>query len=95
MSKESLRGRLPWAMPEPCPICGRVVYLTEINEWTCEEGEIVGASFDCGTKPDIDSDEWDDWHSRHYAMPYVDWMPWEQRALRWLNERYHYRETEA
>jgi hypothetical protein len=29
-------------------------------------------------------------HAEHYAMPYVDWLPYEVRALKWLAERYTY-----
>jgi hypothetical protein len=88
--KTSLRGRLPLAMPRPCPICGAKVYLTDIDEWGADDGEIIGAHFDCETEPDIDSDEWEDWHNGHYHMPYVDWLPWEVKVMEWLNARYHY-----
>ena len=39
--------------------------------------------------PDFEDDDWDDWFHGHYSMPYVDWMPWEQRVLELLNERYY------
>lgn len=85
---------LPAPMPEPCPICGKVVYLTGVDEWGADpghEGEIVGATFDCETEPDIDSDGWEEWHRGHYRMPYVYWLPWEDRAIEWLNSRFRWR----
>jgi hypothetical protein len=88
--RESLHGKLPLTMPRPCPICGAKVYLTEVNEWGADDGEIIGVSFECETEPDIDSDEWPEWHANHYAMPYVDWLPYEQSGLSWLNRHYHY-----
>jgi len=88
--KENLRDKLPLAMPKPCPICGKAVYLMAVTEWGADDGEISGTEFGCETEPDIDSDEWWDWHNGHYRMPYVDWLPWETRAVAWLNERYRY-----
>jgi hypothetical protein len=73
-----------------CPICGSRVHLTDIEEWGAEDGEIVQAAFECETEPDIDSDEWREWHRGHYSMPYVDWLPWEVRVLEWLNRHYRY-----
>lgn len=91
--KTSLRGKLPMVLPRfSCPICGAKVYLMEVDEWGCDSGDIVHASFECETEPDIDSDEWEEWHWGHYSMPYVDWLPWEVKVMKWLNERYHYRE---
>ena len=90
--KRSLRGKLPLLLPEPCPICGAKVHVTDVDEWECESGSIIGWHCDCETEPDIDSDDWPEWFHGHYAMPYVDWMPYQTRMLRWLNARYHYRE---
>lgn len=97
-ARESLRGKLPLELPRPefdCPICGAMVHLTEVTEWGADDGEILTASFDCETEPDIDSDEWWDWHRGHYRMPYVDWLPFEVRALEWINGRYYYGDEEA
>ena len=74
----------------PCPICRAKVHLTGVTEWGTDDGEIIGIEYECETEPDIDSDEWWDWHRGHWNMPYVDWLPWEVRVLKWLNERYHY-----
>lgn len=85
---------LPLLMPTPCPICDARVYLTSVDEWGADperEGLIVHASFDCETEPDIDGDDWMHWHKCHYAMPYVDWLPYEQAALKWLARRYRWR----
>lgn len=87
--KQPINDLLPLAMPKPCPICGAKVRLTDVDEWGADDGEIIGVSFDCETEPDIDSDEWPDWHAGHYAMPYVDWLPYEVAAKAWLNARYY------
>jgi len=59
-------------LPEPCPICGKLVIHTNVLEWR-SDGHIVEVEMECETEPDIDSDEWRDWHNGHYRMPYVDW----------------------
>lgn len=81
---------LPLAMKERCPICGEVVILYSVVEWETKTGVILQAEFGCDTEPDIDSDEWEDWHRGHHRMPYVDWMPWEQRAYAWLKKRFRW-----
>ena len=81
---------LPLVLPQPCPICGAKVILTVVIEWDADDGEIIQVEYECETEPDIDSDEWSDWHRGHYAMPYVDWLPWEVAMLRWLNWHYYY-----
>jgi hypothetical protein len=88
----SLRGLLPLELPFPCPICGAKVRLTAVTEWGTDDGHIEFAEYECETEPDIDSGDWPDWHRGHYAMPYVDWLPWENRMLTWLNRNYHYRD---
>lgn len=80
----------PMVLPELCPICGKKVYLTDIEEWEDVSGKPLSLSMDCETEPDIDSDEWPDWHAEHHNMPYVDWLPYELRALRWLQEKFVY-----
>ena len=89
-TKPSLCGKFPLALPQPCPICGKTVYLAAVTEWGADDGEIITGEYECETEPDIDSDEWRDWHNGHYRMPYVDWLPWEYRMLDWLNKNYRY-----
>lgn len=92
MGKERLDGKLPLTLDGfPCPICGSPVVLGSVVEWGTDDGTIVGVEYECSTEPDLDSDEWPDWHAEHYRMPYVDWLPWETRMMRWLNWRYCYR----
>lgn len=79
---------LPLLLPEKCPICEAKVYLTEVSCWETDTGKIEQISCDCETEPEIDSDEWWTWHREHYSMPYVYWLPYEIRALEWLNARY-------
>lgn len=54
---------------------------------------ILEAEIDCETEPplnDDNADEWDAWFEEHYRMPYVDWMPYEVRAIAWLNANFTY-----
>lgn len=71
-----------------CPICGAPIVVADITEWESETGKPVGISVECTTEPDIDSDEWEDWHKGHYSMPYVDWLPVENRVLTWFQAQY-------
>jgi hypothetical protein len=83
-------ANLPLLLPHPCPICGAKVYLTDVEEWGTDDGEIVHGAFECETEPDIDSAEWWDWHRGHFAMPYVDWLPWEMRVMEWVDRNYRW-----
>lgn len=84
---------LPLTLPAPCPICGAKVHLTHVTEWGVDDGRIESIEMECETEPDIESDEWEEWFQRHYHMPYVDWLPYHERAIRWLNKRYRYEWT--
>ena len=88
--RQKARGGDVLTLPEPCPICGKAVELTSVNEWETETGIVIHADIECETEPDIDGEEWPDWHAEHYKMPYVHWMPYEVRALKWLNANYRY-----
>ncbi len=71
-----------------CPICDAEIVVEEISEWECGSGKPVSISIDCVTEPDIDSDEWPDWHNEHWSMPYVDWLPVENVVVRWIQENF-------
>lgn len=85
---------LPCKLPEPCPICGKAVNLHAITEWSATE--VVTIEYECETEPEFDyeneeeSDNWCEWFEDHHRMPYVDWMPYENRALDWLNKNFSY-----
>jgi hypothetical protein len=83
---------LPMPLPQPCPICGAKVILLNVTEWESDTGKPIAVEYECETEPPIDSDDWEDWHSGHFAMPYVDWLPWEMKMMAWLQARYYYRE---
>ncbi len=73
-----------------CPICDGKL-STQADEWTERTDgtwKAVTAHPECEHEPEIDSDEWDDWHRGHYSMPYLDWLPLERPLLRWLNRNY-------
>ncbi len=75
-----------------CPICGAKLVAQfqcwqERDDKTWEAAEI---DLNCVTEPDIDSRQWWPWHRRHYAMPYVDWLPLDVKLLAWVNENYRF-----
>ena len=83
-----------------CPICDAALDM-EIDEWeqnddgTWQASE-CGVHCNCTTEPDIDSDEWKDWHRGHWSMPYVDWLPVDAKVYRWLSRHYRFAvETET
>lgn len=85
----------PFPISAKCPICGSKLLL-DAGEG-CEQdsnGEWIATEIDlqCTSEPDIESQEWDDWHRWHYSMPYVDWLPLEQRVLRAVRLKYYFRE---
>jgi hypothetical protein len=86
-----INGLLPLAAPQPCPICGAKVFISAVTEWETDTGKIISYDYDCETEPDIDSEGWWEWHKGHFAMPYADWLPWENRLDDWLAKRYFYR----
>jgi len=81
----------PIAVPRSvatCPICDAEIVIDDVYEWECENGKPVGISVECTTEPDIDSGEWSDWFSGHWGMPYVDWLPVENRVLKWFQQNF-------
>lgn len=90
-TREEIRSALPLRAPMPCPICGAGVVISAILEWETRSGSIVSVDYACETEPDLaDSQDWERWFTRHYAMPSVDWLPWERVLMCWLVERFFY-----
>lgn len=81
-------------LPEGCPICGGDVELQDIEAWSqvgnTNEWEATEIVTQCEHEPPIDSEEWEEWHKGHYSMPYVDWLPYQQRMLQWVNDNYRF-----
>jgi hypothetical protein len=74
-----------------CPACGAGL-IAQVTEWYEEDdgrhcGE-HGAEIGCSKEPDIDSEvDWMDWfdsHAHTLNMPYVYWLPEEQKVYAWL-----------
>ncbi len=101
MKKKLPRARIPFPehlAPIPiaaeCPICGNPLLLNagegceqDANgEWIATEIELL-----CTSEPEFNSPDWDDWYRWHYSMPYVDWLPLEQRVLRAVRKKYFFR----
>lgn len=71
-----------------CPICGALIVIEEVRFWASKSGKQLSISVECTTEPDIDSDEWPDWHRGHWSMPYVDWLPVQNFVLKWFQQHY-------
>jgi hypothetical protein len=71
-----------------CPICEADIEVEEVMEWECESGEPMSIQVQCTTEPDIDGDEWWGWQRGHWSMPYVDWLPVENRVLEWFRQNF-------
>ena len=88
------KDRAPFKIKSRCPICGGGLFLdagegleldNKTNEWIATEVDLT-----CENEPDIESDDWDSWHRWHYKMPYVDWLPLENRILHAVQRRYYF-----
>lgn len=88
---------IPEVPPEVavCQICGSRLVIVDIDEWwegneDEDDGRVTdaGLHINCVTEPDIDSDEWWEWHKWHWSMPYVDWLPVSQVVYRWFDKHY-------
>lgn len=76
-----------------CPICGAQLAVIESRAWNQDEDGTWFATevdIECTTEPDIDADEWEDWHAGHYRTPYIDWLPLEQRILQWMRREFRF-----
>lgn len=73
-----------------CPICGAPV-IVNFDEWKTETGMVTKAGFhiNCKDEPEMEwQDEWNDWFYGHWSMPYMDWLPLENRLYKWFTARY-------
>lgn len=72
-----------------CPICGKGLWIESIDEvvqMTNDRWVPACISITCETEPDIDSEDWPEWHKWHFATPYIDWLPIEFKVLDWLEK---------
>jgi len=76
-----------------CPYCNGKLSLT-CHAWVQEDDRTWSADeidMDCDTEPDnYRSPEYRIWLSIHTNMPYVYWMPVEERVKGWLNDNYRF-----
>ena len=77
-----------------CPICGGqvVIEVHEIEEdydktWKCAE---YGFTSTCETEPDITDPGYNNWMNHHFQMPYVDWLPVDDKIGDWLINNYRF-----
>lgn len=84
------RSKLPEIPQEiaVCPICGEPIVIDDIDEWESETGRVTecGLHINCVTEPDDPNDH--NWWNWHYQMPYVDWLPVQQRVYQWFDQNF-------
>lgn len=77
-------------MKNPCPYCGGKITFRatgwvqeEDGTWSADMGDL-----ECSTEPDIDSDEWWDWHHSHGSHDYGDaWHRRQEAVIAALRKR--------
>lgn len=79
-----------------CPICNASIEITEVSEWTRDDGEThwkaEAVKIDCVTFPGFeDTDAFESFQRGHWSTPYIDWLPLEKRVTGWVNENYNWR----
>lgn len=76
-----------------CPICNAPLVIDDIDEWETKTGRVTetGLHIECSTAPAIGSSRWERWFGWHYAMPYVDWLPVDDKVFRWFDKNYRLR----
>jgi len=95
MTRDQFETLLPLKVPAviaTCPICGDCIYIDGVDEWYEEGNQMrldpeMGVSLDCGSAPDIDEGDEDEWHDfmrGHWSTPYIDWLPVQQKVTLWL-----------
>ena len=92
MTRDQFETLLPLKVPAViavCPICGDCIYIDGVDEWYEEGNQMridpdMGVSLDCGSAPDIDDEDFDDFMRGHWSTPYIDWLPVQQKVTLWL-----------
>lgn len=74
-------------LPEPCPICGKQVFAM-CQSWNPDTSEPHTIEIECESEPDVIKKGWKAWYREHYRMPYVDWLPYQQRALAFVKTEF-------
>ena len=89
----------PWLAR--CPYCGGLL-VAQPESWieSSKPGLWVAefANTQCTTEPTIDEiegdyDDWIEWINQHTVMPYVYWLPVDQRITKWLAHHYRFKES--
>jgi hypothetical protein len=76
-----------------CPYCNERLSCQP----TCWEQDDDGSWYasesglECRSEPDIDSDEWAEWSAEHSEMPYVYWLPADEKVLAWLKGNFRFK----
>lgn len=77
-----------------CPYCGLRLVAT-CEHWSQQaDGSWIagGLEVDCVGEPEnLHSDDYNDWLSRHTYMPYIYWLPVNEKVTRWVNRHFRFR----
>ena len=80
-----------------CPYCGDELSIVGVDEWsTGEDGAIVPEhiELECNSQPEYSEDadfsiiRW--FERTHSDMPYVRWLPVEEKVMTWFKNQYNF-----
>jgi hypothetical protein len=82
-----------------CPYCGASLTV-QVEAWTADGNDWMATECnpECQAEPELDDDnpnsigDWEDFVDVHAYMPYVYWMPVQDKLLQWLNKNYRFRD---
>lgn len=83
---------------QDCPYCGDPLWISSIDEWS--EGEdgngpiqVEHIMLDCKSESSMCLKKWEEWNHWHSQMPYVYWMPAEEKVIDWLNQNFDFAQS--
>ena len=77
-----------------CPVCGRQMVVTAIDEGAIEDGRVRagGLRTGCSQEPPTRSAKWDGWYNRHLgAATTAEWQAVRGQIYRWFDNWFRYR----
>lgn len=81
-----------------CPYCGDKLVIVAVDEWIRKEEGVYypdHIEVQCDSQPDIEDENENpgitySFEKTHYNMPYVNWMPVEEKVLAWFAKTYNF-----
>jgi hypothetical protein len=80
-----------------CPYCNSTLSAQALVWSEGEDGleTIEEIELECDGEPDIASEEWKDWISTHFELPYVYWLPILNKVEEFIKVRYRVKPEES